>query len=183
MITQRIHAGYTLVELLVGLAIAAVILLPLADLLRSSTDSAQLVRTRLDLHADAGFALDRIADKAARDKTAMDKAAGCRVVVAPDASADAKAEAVKHETAHWLRKLGLCEYLDLETAPPLPDLCKPVSCTAHPGSGVIAPNLTRIEVTSPNTDAAALTLRIVLTLGTVDAAVTRSRTVRIGAYQ
>lgn len=181
MITPRIHAGYTLVELLVGLAIAAVILLPLADLLRSSTDSAQLVRARLDLHADAGLALDRIADKASRDKTAMD---GCRGVVTPDANANDKPITVEDETKYWLQKLGLCEYLDLKTAPPpRPDSCKPVSCTDHPGSGVIASDLTRIEVTSPNTDAAVLTLRIVLTLGTGDAAVTRTRTVRIGAYQ
>lgn len=179
MSAPRIHAGYTLVELLVGLAIAAVILLPLADLLRSSTDSAQLVRTRLDLHADAGFALDRIADKASRDGTATDKAADPRAAVTPDSSADANAKA---ETTKWLTKLGFCEYRDEKKEKPS-ELREAVSCTGHPGSGVIASNLTRIEVTSPNTDAAALTLRIVLTLGTVDAAVTRSRTVRIGAYQ
>lgn len=67
---QDAQGGYTLAELLVGLAIAALIVLPLADMLRSGADSARLVHARLDLNADADFALDRLAASAARTPAA-----------------------------------------------------------------------------------------------------------------
>lgn len=169
MITPRIHAGYTLVELLVGLAIAAVILLPLADLLRSSTDSAQLVRTRLDLHADAGFALDRIADKASKN------------VMSEAAIAKKRSATVDTETANWLGLLGfaLC---------PSRELLEGANCDDTLRTGVIAAQVAQIEVTSPVTEGAASTLRIALTLTPAGSdaglapAAGRVRTVRIGAY-
>lgn len=169
MNAPRHDAGYTLVELLVGLAIAAIILLPLADLLRSSADSAQLVRTRLDLHADAGFALDRIADKAARK------------VMSEAAIADERSATVDKETANWLTLLGLALC-------PSRELLEGANCAASPRTGILAAQVARIEVTSPVTDGAISTLRIALTLTPAgnDAglapAVVRVRTVRIGAY-
>ncbi len=60
--TQR---GFTLAELLAGLAIAAILVLPLVDMLRAGTESARSVRTALDLNNDARFALGRIAARAA----------------------------------------------------------------------------------------------------------------------
>ena len=168
MNTPCYRAGYTLIELLVGLAIAAVILLPLADLLRSSADSAHLVRTRLDLHADAGFALDRIADKAAR------------TVVTVAAAAEARSARVDDETANWLTLLGFALCGNSR------ELLEGASCSASSRSGVIAAQVARIEVTSPVNDGATSTLRIALTLAGADAglapAAARVRTVRIGAY-
>ena len=173
MNAPRHHAGYTLVELLVGLAIAAIILLPLADLLRSSADSAHLVRTRLNLQADVGFALDRIADKAARTGVTVDAAAGNR------------ADQVEIETANWLKELGFCAYHD-PAKPTPPELFEAASCASYPGSGVIASNLARIELTSPAIDGAVPVLRIALTLNNADigamSVVTRTRSVRLGAY-
>lgn len=57
--------GVTLVELLVGLAIAAIVLLPLTDMLRAGADSARFVRSGLDQNADARFAINRVAAQAA----------------------------------------------------------------------------------------------------------------------
>jgi len=52
--------GITLIELLVGMAIAAIVLLPLTDMLRVGADSARFVRANLDQNADARLAADRI---------------------------------------------------------------------------------------------------------------------------
>lgn len=65
MSTAAAQTGFTLVELLVGLALAGIILLPLTDMLRAGSDSARAVRSSLDAQADARFALDRIAARAA----------------------------------------------------------------------------------------------------------------------
>ncbi|MEM8514864.1 prepilin-type N-terminal cleavage/methylation domain-containing protein [Massilia sp. MP_M2] len=59
--------GYTLLELLVGLAIAAIVMLPLTDMLRAGADNARFVRTELDRNADARFAIGRIAAQATRN--------------------------------------------------------------------------------------------------------------------
>lgn len=65
MSARHLDAGFTLVELLVGLAIAGIVLLPLTDLLYTSADSARATRSALDAQADARLALDRIAARAA----------------------------------------------------------------------------------------------------------------------
>jgi prepilin-type N-terminal cleavage/methylation domain-containing protein len=65
MSTMQPARGVTLVELLVSLAIAAIVLLPLTDMLRSGADSARFVRAGLDQNADARFVINRIAAQAA----------------------------------------------------------------------------------------------------------------------
>lgn len=57
--------GITLVEVLVAMAIAAIVLLPLTEMLGAGMHSARIVRSALDTNADARFAIDRIAARAA----------------------------------------------------------------------------------------------------------------------
>lgn len=66
MNAPRQAGGYTLLELLVGLAIAAIVMLPLTDMLRAGADNARFVRAELDRDADARFAIGRIAAQANR---------------------------------------------------------------------------------------------------------------------
>jgi len=57
--------GWTLVELLLALAIGAALMMPLAALFQTSSNSGIAAKTALDLNADARFALERIATRAA----------------------------------------------------------------------------------------------------------------------
>lgn len=61
---QQRQRGITLVEVLVGMAIAAIVLLPLTEMLGAGMHSARIVRSALDTNADARFAIDRIAARA-----------------------------------------------------------------------------------------------------------------------
>ena len=54
-------AGLTLTELLVGLAIGAVVLAPLAPMLHSAGAAARIAEDRVALEREADFALERIA--------------------------------------------------------------------------------------------------------------------------
>lgn len=67
MSAPRPPRGYTLLELLVGLAIAAIVMLPLTDMLRAGVENARFVRAELDRNADARFAIGRIAAQASRN--------------------------------------------------------------------------------------------------------------------
>jgi prepilin-type N-terminal cleavage/methylation domain-containing protein len=64
MTMPRPAHGYTLLELMIGLAIAALVMLPLSEMLRAGADSARIVRAGLDQNADARFVLDRIVTQA-----------------------------------------------------------------------------------------------------------------------
>jgi len=57
--------GWTLVELLLALAIGAALMAPLAALFQASANSNIAAGTALDLNTDARFALERIATRAA----------------------------------------------------------------------------------------------------------------------
>lgn len=156
MNTRNAQDGYTLVELLLALAIAAIILLPLADMLRTSADGARLVRSRLDLGAEANFAIDKIADKVAAAKGP--KAPGA--ATAPE---------------DWLKLLGL------EVCKNTRELLEGATCSLPDRDAIVAANVDKVELSAPDT--ATPTLRIALTLSHPDVAepVTRVRTVRIGA--
>lgn len=67
MTAPRLPRGYTLLELLVGLAIAAIVMLPLTDMLRAGAENARFVRTELDRIADARLAINRIAAQSTRN--------------------------------------------------------------------------------------------------------------------
>jgi len=66
MTTPRPACGYTLLELMIGLTIAALVMLPLSEMLRAGADSARFVRAGLDQNADARFAIGRIVAQAAK---------------------------------------------------------------------------------------------------------------------
>lgn len=144
-------AGYTLVELLLALAIAAIILLPLADMLRTSADSARLVRSRLDLGAEATFALDRIAAKAA---AATGTAA---------ASED------------WLKLLGFAACKDTR------ELLEGAGCGQPDRNAIVAANVDRVDLSAPDTSTPTLRIALTLSHPDVAEPVTRARTVRVGA--
>lgn len=65
MTLPRPAHGYTLLELMIGLTIAALVMLPLSEMLRAGADSARFVRAGLDQNADARFAIGRIVAQAA----------------------------------------------------------------------------------------------------------------------
>ena len=157
MSTRDAQRGYTLVELLLGLAIAAIILLPLADMLRTGADSARTVRSRLDLNAEANFAIEKIAARAAA-------ATGPKAPDAATAPAD------------------LLKLLDFEECRNTRELIAGASCSQADRNAIVAANVDRIDLSMPDT--ATPTLRIALTLTHPDVAepVTRTRTVRVGAY-
>lgn len=157
MTTRNAQRGYTLVELLLGLAIAAIILLPLADMLRTSADSARTVRSRLDLNAEANFAIEKIAARAAA-------ATGSK---APDAAST---------PTEWLKRLNFEECRNTR------ELMEGASCSQANRNAIVVANVDKIDLSMPDT--ATPTLRISLTLSHPDVAepVTRMRTVRVGAY-
>lgn len=62
---SRKPQGWTLVELLLALAIGAALMAPLAALFQVSGNSSLAAQAGLDLNADARFALERIATRAA----------------------------------------------------------------------------------------------------------------------
>jgi prepilin-type N-terminal cleavage/methylation domain-containing protein len=68
MTMPRPAHGYTLLELMIGLTIAALVMLPLSEMLRAGADSARFVRAGLDQNADARFAIGRIVAQAANAK-------------------------------------------------------------------------------------------------------------------
>jgi type II secretory pathway pseudopilin PulG len=59
------RGGFTLVELLLGLAMTAAVVAPLAAMFQTASDSSLSTRGALDLNREARFALERIARSAA----------------------------------------------------------------------------------------------------------------------
>lgn len=152
MNARHARGGYTLVELLLGLAIAAIILLPLADLLRTSADSARTVRSRLDLNADASFAIERIAASAA--------AAGRP----EDAQQD------------WFALLGFKECKSTR------EVLEAASCDQPDRGAVVASNVDRFDLITPDSGSPTLRIALTLSHPDVAEPVTRVRTVRVGAH-
>jgi prepilin-type N-terminal cleavage/methylation domain-containing protein len=162
MTTSCPARGYTLLELLIGLAIAALVMLPLSEMLRAGADSARFVRAGLDQNADARFALDRIVAKAANAQR-------------PNATN------VDNPAAYWLAPLQytLTNGVLVETAP--------VGNTVR--NSVLATGVRAFNLRVPDVGAGRPVLRIDLTLdrpdcdasGGQDCSVAYARTVRLGA--
>jgi prepilin-type N-terminal cleavage/methylation domain-containing protein len=150
MIRRHVQAGFTLVELLAALAIAAILVLPLADMLRVGADSARTARATLDLGADARFALGRIVAEAAQYEL--------------DAAGPAGAGA---DPASWLSAVA---YTLAGT-----DLVE----TKAGNSRVIASNVTAFRLTAPEVVAGLPLLGIELTLSADGQTVSRTRIVRM----
>jgi prepilin-type N-terminal cleavage/methylation domain-containing protein len=158
--------GYTLLELLIGLAIAAIVMLPLTDMLRAGADNARFVRAELDSIADARYAINRIAAQSTRN--------GPVPGPIPD-----KANA--GNPAAWLAPLQytLQNGVLLETHP-----------TAIPArQSVLATSVQSFAVDIPDTGVGQPVLRIALVLGRSNCdgsgvqacSVAYTRSVRLGA--
>lgn len=156
MIGRHAQAGFTLAELLGGLAIAAILVLPLADLLRTGADSARSVRTALDLNGDARFALDRIAARATEVGKELVFPAGSSV---PPAT----------WLASWSYALSGTNLV--ETHPKV-----------APAGTIIAANVTAFRFTTPEVVDGLPLLGIELTLSAGGNTLTRTRTVRVGRF-
>jgi len=152
MTARDAQRGYTLVELLLGLAIAAIILLPLADMLRTSADSARTVRSRLDLNAEANFAIEKIAARAA---------AVTGTATAP---------------ADWLKLLGFEECRNTR------ELLEGATCSQPDRNATVAANVDKVDLSMPDTATPTLRIALTLSHPDVAGPVTRVRTVRVGAY-
>jgi len=154
VIRPRAQEGLTLVELLLGLAIAAVLMIPLAGLFQSASGAGIATRAALDLNGDARFALDRIAQRA---------------LAAPSVSSGAPVA----DPNTWLAPLN---YKLVGT-----DL---VETDATPKTGrasVIAANVSAFRLSAPDVGDGQAMLKIELTLSAQGASLSASRTVRVGA--
>ncbi|HEX8604075.1 MAG TPA: prepilin-type N-terminal cleavage/methylation domain-containing protein [Pseudoduganella sp.] len=147
------QAGFTLAELLGGLAIAAILLMPLADMLRSATESARSVRSALDLNNDARFALGRISRRAS---AATAVPVGARLAPA----------ALLAPFAYATEGTDLVE-TDKRVTPAR--------------KSVIAANVKDFRLTAPEVVDGLPLLTVEITLGADVNAITRTRTIRIGA--
>lgn len=150
MTRRHEQAGFTLVELLAALAIAAILVLPLADMLRIGADSARTARAMLDLDADARFALGRIVAQAAQRELDPTGPAGASM-----------------DPASWL-------------APASYALAGGNLVETQAGtSRVIASNVAVFRLTAPEVVAGLPLLSIELTLGAGGQTVSRTRTLRM----
>lgn len=160
---RRTHAqrGLSLVELLLGLAITAVLMVPLAATFQNASGSAVAANATVDLDADARFALDRIAQRAA---ALPPTSAGALI---PDDGVSASA---------WLAPLGYAMVKG--------DLVE-TGTTPAPGSAarsiVVASNIRALRFSTPDVGDGQPLLRIDLTLTADGSSVSASRTVRVGA--
>lgn len=156
MKTARAQQGLTLVELLVALAISAAIMLPLTSLFQNAAASGAAARAGLDLNADASFALERIARRAA--------ALTPSTVDAP--MDDANDLLAPQKIAYALSGTDLVE---TDTS------VKPTR------TSVIAANVTSFKLSAPATGDGQPLLKIELALAAGGTTVSMARTVRIGA--
>ena len=162
MTMPRPAHGYTLLELMIGLTIAALVMLPLSEMLRAGADSARFVRAGLDQNADARFAIGRIVAQAAN---------------APRPNATN----VDNPAAYWLAPLQytLTNGVLVETAP--------VGQTVR--NSVLATGVRAFDLRVPHVGAGRPVLRIELvfdrpdcdTNGGQSCSVAYARTVRLGA--
>lgn len=161
MTMPRPAHGYTLLELMIGLAIAALVMLPLSEMLRAGADSARFVRAGLDQNADARFAIGRIVTQATGASRPNDANLG--------------------NPAAWLAPLQytLTNGALVETAP--------VGKTVR--NAVLATGVRAFDLRVPDVGAWRPVLRIDLVLdrpdcdasGGQDCSVAYARTVRLGA--
>ena len=145
--------GWTLVELLVALAITAALMAPLAGMFKNAADSGAATRAGLDMNGDARFALDRIAQRvAALAPVAVDVAmTDANPVLAPLSYALSGVDLVETDTS-----------------------ANPVR------SSVIATNVTAFRLSAPATGDGSPVLKIELTLTAAGSTVSAARTVRVG---
>lgn len=171
----RAQRGLTLIELLLALALTAILMAPLAAMFQGAALTGAATRAALDLNADARFALDRIALRAA---TAYSVSDSTGVIVQTGA---VPAPALKYAIVGT--DLVESEYATSTSL--LGAIASMVVAPSPTRTGTVASNVVAFKLTAPPTGSQAL-LRIDLTLaapgGTgVGATVSASRTVRAGS--
>lgn len=168
------HRGYglSLVELLMALAIGAVLMLPLAALFQDAAESGVAGRAALDLNGELRFALDRVAARVAAT-------ARPPLLLAPQqpraggqqqpASADTPA------VAAWIAPLTytVSGASLVETDPG----------ATPPRSSVIAANVASFKLSAPDIGYGQGLVRIELTLTANGASASGARTVRLWGAQ
>lgn len=155
--TSRMARGLTLVELLGGLAIAGMLMVPLAALFQDAAESSAAGRAALDLNADLRFALDRVATQAAAATIPAIPAGGADV---PDVST-------------WLAPLTYTlSGTNLVETDPTPK-------TGH--TSVIAANVAAFRLSAPDIAAGQPLIKVELTLASGTASVSGVRSFRLGA--
>lgn len=146
--------GLTLVELLLALAITAMLMAPLAAIFQGASGSAVTARAGLDLNADARFVLDRIARGAA--------------ALGPVSSG-----ATVTDVSPWLAPLS---YRVVGT-----DLVETDTSAKPPRTSIVASNVDSFQLSVPEVGDGQVLLQIDLTLKAEGNSVSASRLVRVGA--
>lgn len=147
--------GLTLVELLLALAIGAVLMVPLAAMLQRASGSAVTAQAGLDLNADAQLVLDRIARRVA--------------ALGPVSSG-----ATVTDTSPWLAPLGYkvvgSDLVETDATPP-----------GAARTRIVASNVGSFQLSAPEVGDGQVLLKIDLTLRAEGNVVSASRIVRVGA--
>lgn len=149
-----LQAGLTLVELLVALAITAILVVPLAGMFQGASSGSITAQAALDLNADARLVLDRIVQRTA----ALPAYTANASVVNP---------------AGWL--LPLTYTINGTNLVETDSTAKPVR------TSVIAANVSAFALTTQDVGDGQYVLKITLTLAAQGNSVTASRSVRVGA--
>lgn len=153
--THQAQQGLSLVELLLGLAIGAVLMVPLAAMFQSASGSAVTTRAALDLNADARLVLDRIAQRAA-------------------ALGSVSSGATVTDTSPWLAPLGYkvvgTDLVETDATPP-----------GAARTRIVASNVGSFQLSAPEVGDGQVLLKIDLTLRAEGSSVSASRIVRVGA--
>jgi prepilin-type N-terminal cleavage/methylation domain-containing protein len=155
--------GLTLIELLGALAIAAVLMVPLAALFQDAAETDVAGRTALDLNADLRFALDRIATEvSALAQPAL-----------PPGGADVP------PVSAWLSPLSYT----LSTTPTGTNLVETDTTPKTGQTSIIAANVSAFKLSAPDMAAGQPLVQVDLTLSANGVSVSGTRTVRLGGPQ
>lgn len=154
---QARQRGMTLVELLVGLAITALLLTSMTAMLRSAQAASEVTAAQLELQAQAQFALQRIA---------------IQVGQTPNALLPAKSD--DRNSLPWALNAGYTWDSKALT------LSETIGTGTSTSTRVLADNVTSFAITSPQiaTGQTLITATIVVTAGAASAAA--SITTRMG---
>jgi hypothetical protein len=148
---MRAARGISLVELLVSLAVAAIVLLPLAGLLRTNAAASGEAADRVAIERDADFALERIAARVRATTPAL-------LSPLPDNTS----------SGTWFGsvtfQLGAGKLLE----------------TSGGGSRVLAEGVTIFSISAPTVNSGQQLVQVTLALARGDAAVTHYATLRMG---
>ena len=162
--------GLTLAELLLALAITAVMMVPLAAMFQTAANSGIAVRGALDLNSDARFPLDRIA---MRVQTASMIGDSTGTILQPGV---APAPALTYTIVDG--NLVEAEYATTTTT--ILTIIKTILAPTQPRLSTIANNVTTFKLAAPATNGQPL-LTIAMTLAANGSEVKASRTIRVGS--